>query len=234
MKVIAYDPFLSADRAVELGVEKVELDEIFRRADFITLHTPLTDKTRGIIDAAALAKCKKGVRIINCARGGLVDEDALYDALKSGQVAGAALDVFETEPATSHKLFGLENVVATPHLGASTGEAQENVALQVAEQMADYLVNGAVSNALNMPSISADEAPRLTPYVALAQKLGSFVGQLTEGPITSHRHRICRRCGRDEYAGADLSRAGRRHAADNRGGQHGVGTGAGEGTRHQG
>jgi D-3-phosphoglycerate dehydrogenase len=185
MKVIAYDPFLSADRAVELGVEKVELEDIFRRADFITLHTPLTDKTRGIIGADAIAKCKKGVRIVNCARGGLVDEDALYEALKSGKVAGAALDVFETEPATSHKLFGLDNVVATPHLGASTGEAQENVALQVAEQMADYLVNGAVSNALNMPAISADEAPRLTPYVALAQKLGSFVGQLTEGPITS-------------------------------------------------
>jgi len=185
MKVIAYDPFLSIDRAIELGVEKVELDEIFRRADFITLHTPLTDKTRGIIGAEALAKCKKGVRIINCARGGLVDEDALYDALKSGKVAGAALDVFETEPATTHKLFGLDNVVATPHLGASTGEAQENVALQVAEQMVDYLVNGAVSNALNMPAISADEAPRLTPYVALAEKLGSFVGQLTEGPISS-------------------------------------------------
>ena len=184
MKVIAFDPFLSAERALELGVEKVELDDIFRRADFITLHTPLTDKTRGIIDAAALAKCKKGVRIINCARGGLVVEDDLYDALKSGKVAGAALDVFETEPATEHKLFSLENVIATPHLGASTGEAQENVALQVAEQMADYLINGAVSNALNMPSISAEEAPRLTPYVELASKLGNFVGQLTEGPIT--------------------------------------------------
>ena len=184
MKVIAFDPFLSTERAVDLGVEKVELDDIFRRSDFITLHTPLTDKTRGIVDAAALAKCKKGVRIINCARGGLVVEDDLYEALKSGKVAGAALDVFETEPATEHKLFSLENVVATPHLGASTGEAQENVALQVAEQMADYLVNGAVSNALNMPSISAEEAPRLVPYVTLAQKLGNFVGQLTEGPIT--------------------------------------------------
>ena len=184
MKVIAFDPFLSPERAVEIGVEKVELDDIFRRADFITLHTPLTEKTRNIIDAAALAKCKKGVRIINCARGGLVVEDALYDALKSGHVAGAALDVFEVEPATSHKLFGLENVVATPHLGASTGEAQENVALQVAEQMADYLISGAVSNALNMPSISADEAPRLKPFIAVAEKLGSFAGQLTDEPIT--------------------------------------------------
>ncbi|WP_374332569.1 phosphoglycerate dehydrogenase [Aestuariivirga sp.] len=184
MKVIAFDPFLSPERAIEIGVEKVELDEIFRRSDFITLHTPLTDKTRNIVDAAALAKCKKGVRIINCARGGLVVEDALYDALKSGHVAGAALDVFEVEPATSHKLFELDNVVATPHLGASTGEAQENVALQVAEQMADYLITGAVSNALNMPSISADEAPRLRPFIAVAEKLGSFAGQLTEEPVT--------------------------------------------------
>jgi len=184
MKVIAFDPFLSPERAVEIGVEKVELDDIFRRSDFITLHTPLTEKTRHIIDAAALAKCKKGVRIINCARGGLVVEDALYDALKSGQVAGAALDVFETEPANEHRLFGLENVVCTPHLGASTSEAQENVAIQIAEQMADYLITGAVSNALNMPSISADEAPRLRPFIALAEKLGAFAGQLTEDVIT--------------------------------------------------
>lgn len=184
MKVIAFDPYLSPERAVEIGVEKVELEDIFKRADFITLHTPLTDKTRHIVDAAALAKCKKGVRIINCARGGLLVEDALYDAIISGKVAGAALDVFETEPANSHKLFGLENVVATPHLGASTGEAQENVALQVAEQMADYLNSGAVTNALNMPSISADEAPRLRPFVVLAEKLGSFAGQLTEAPVT--------------------------------------------------
>ncbi len=185
MRVIAFDPFLSAERAIAIGVEKVELDAIFRRSDFITLHTPLTEKTRNIIDAAALAKCRKGVRIINCARGGLVVEDALYDALKSGHVAGAALDVFEVEPATAHKLFELENVVATPHLGASTGEAQENVALQVAEQMSDYLLHGAVSNALNMPSISADEAPRLRPFIAVAEKLGSFAGQLTDGPITN-------------------------------------------------
>ena len=184
MKVIAFDPFLSAERAMDIGVEKVELEEIFKRSDFITLHTPLTEKTRNVIDAAALAKCKKGVRIINCARGGLVNEDALYEALISKHVAGAALDVFEVEPAASHKLFNLENVVATPHLGASTGEAQENVALQVAEQMSDYLVKGAVSNALNMPSITAEEAPRLRPYVALAEKLGSFAGQLTEEPLT--------------------------------------------------
>jgi D-3-phosphoglycerate dehydrogenase / 2-oxoglutarate reductase len=183
MKVIAFDPFLSAERAMELGVEKVDLDEIFKRADFITLHTPLTDKTRNIVNAESLAKCKKGVRIINCARGGLVNEDALYDALVSKKVSGAALDVFEVEPATSHKLFELENVVCTPHLGASTNEAQENVALQVAEQMSDFLINGAVSNALNMPSISAVEAPRLTPFVSLAEKLGRFAGQLTDDSI---------------------------------------------------
>ncbi len=183
MKVIAYDPFLSQERATELGVEKVELDELFKRADFITLHTPLTDKTRNIIDAAALAKMKKGVRIVNCARGGLVDEAAIAEALKSGQVAGAAFDVFATEPATESPLFNLPNVVCTPHLGASTSEAQENVALQIAEQMSDYLLRGAISNAINFPSISAEEAPRLKPFVALAEKLGSFAGQLTENPI---------------------------------------------------
>ena len=168
---------------MQLGVDKVELDELFRRADFITLHTPLTEKTKNIIDAAAIAKMKDGVRIINCARGGLVDEEALAAAIKSGKVAGAGVDVFVTEPAEASPLFGLPNVVCTPHLGASTTEAQENVALQVAEQMSDYLVNGAVSNALNMPSISAEEAVRLTPFVRLAEKLGSFAGQLTESTI---------------------------------------------------
>jgi len=183
MRVIAFDPFLSEERAMALGVDKVELDELFRRSDFITLHTPLIDKTRGIINAAAIAQMKDGVRIINCARGGLVVEADLAEALKSGKVAGAGFDVFETEPATENVLFGLPNVVATPHLGASTTEAQENVALQVAEQMADYLVKGAVSNALNMPSITAEEAPRLTPFVKLAEQLGSFAGQLTETGI---------------------------------------------------
>jgi D-3-phosphoglycerate dehydrogenase / 2-oxoglutarate reductase len=184
MKVLAFDPFLSEARALELGVEKVELEQIFKRSDFITLHTPLTEKTRNIVGAESLAKCKKGVRIINCARGGLVDEEALYEALKSKHVAGAALDVFEVEPATNHKLFGMDNVVVTPHLGASTTEAQENVALQIAEQMSDFLVTGAVSNALNMPSISAVEAPRLRPFVTLAEKLGRFAGQLTDDSIT--------------------------------------------------
>ncbi len=183
MRVIAFDPFLSEERAVQMGVEKVELDELFRRSDFITLHTPLTEKTKNIIDASALAKMKDGVRIINCARGGLVDEDALAEAIKAGKVAGAGVDVFVVEPAEASPLFGLPNVVCTPHLGASTTEAQENVALQVAEQMSDYLVNGAVSNALNMPSISAEEAPRLRPFVELAENLGSFAGQLTETNI---------------------------------------------------
>ncbi|KAB0678030.1 phosphoglycerate dehydrogenase [Aureimonas leprariae] len=183
MKVVAFDPFLSAERALEMGIEKVELPELFRRADFITLHTPLTDRTRGIIDAAAIAQMKDGVRIINCARGGLIVEADLVEALKSGKVAGAGIDVFETEPAKESPLFDIETVVCTPHLGASTEEAQENVALQVAEQMSDYLVHGAVSNALNMPSITAEEAPILTPFVKLAEILGAFVGQVTEDPI---------------------------------------------------
>ncbi len=187
MKVIAFDPFLTPERALELGVEKVELDELLRRADFITLHTPLTEKTKHIIDAAAIAKTKKGVRIINCARGGLVEEGALAEALKSGHVAGAALDVFEQEPAKDNPLFGMPNVVCTPHLGASTTEAQENVAVQVAEQMSDYLLQGAISNAINFPSISAEEAPRLKPFVTLAEQLGSFAGQLTDTGVQQVR-----------------------------------------------
>lgn len=185
MKVAAYDPFLSDDRARDLGVEKVELDELLARADFITLHTPLTDTTRGIIDKEALAKTKKGVRIINCARGGLVVEEDLKQAIEDGQVAGAAVDVFENEPAKENVLFGMENVVATPHLGAATDEAQENVALQVAEQMSDYLLTGAVTNALNMASVSAEEAPRLKPYFELARQMGSFAGQLTTTALKS-------------------------------------------------
>ncbi|MDP3899083.1 MAG: phosphoglycerate dehydrogenase [Mesorhizobium sp.] len=183
MHVVAFDPFLSEDRAVQLGIQKVELDELLARADFITLHTPMTDKTRGIINAESIAKMKNGVRIINCARGGLIVEADLIEALKSGKVAGAGIDVFEVEPATENALFGMENVVTTPHLGASTTEAQENVALQIAEQMADYLVKGAVSNAINMPSITAEEAPVLKPFIKLAEVLGAFVGQVTEDPI---------------------------------------------------
>ena len=183
MKVIAFDPFLSPERALDLGIEKVELDDLFKRADFITLHTPLTDKTRNIVDTQSIAKMKHGVRIINCARGGLVDERALRAALDAGKVAGAAFDVFTTEPATENPLFQHPNVVCTPHLGAATTEAQENVALQIAEQMSDYLLRGAISNAVNFPSITAEEAPKLKPFVALAEKLGSFAGQLTETGI---------------------------------------------------
>jgi D-3-phosphoglycerate dehydrogenase len=178
MKVVAYDPFLTAERAVELGVEKVELDALLARADFITLHTPLTDQTRNILSRANLAKTRRGVRIVNCARGGLIDEAALREGLDSGHVAGAALDVFAMEPATDNPLFGAPGLVATPHLGASTTEAQAKVALQVAEQMADFLVRGGVTNALNMPSLTAEEAPRLRPYMELAEKLGSLVGQV--------------------------------------------------------
>jgi D-3-phosphoglycerate dehydrogenase len=183
MKVVAYDPFLTPERAIVMGVEKVELDDLLARADFITLHTPLTDQTRNILSRENLAKAKKGVRIVNCARGGLIDEAALKDALDSGQVGGAALDVFVEEPAKASPLFNTPNFIATPHLGASTTEAQVNVAIQVAEQMSEYLTRGGVTNALNMPSLSAEEAPRLRPYMELAEKLGSLVGQLAHGSL---------------------------------------------------
>ena len=180
MKVVAYDPFLSPERAVEMGVEKVELDDLLARADIITLHTPLTEKTRNILSAENLAKTKKGVMIVNCARGGLVDEAALRAGLDSGHIGGAGFDVFVQEPARENVLFGAPNFVATPHLGASTNEAQENVALQVAEQISDYLLTGAVTNALNSPSVTAEEAPRLKPFIALAEKLGLMAGQMVD------------------------------------------------------
>ncbi len=185
MKVAAYDPFLTPERAVELGVDKVELDELLARADFITLHTPLTDQTRGILSREALAKTKPGVRIVNCARGGLIDEAALKDALDSGHVAGAALDVFAQEPAKENPLFGTPGLICTPHLGASTTEAQVNVAIQVAEQMSDFLLLGGITNAVNVPSLSAEEAPRLRPYMELAEKLGQLVGQVAGPEIRS-------------------------------------------------
>ncbi|WP_170383821.1 phosphoglycerate dehydrogenase [Ruegeria atlantica] len=183
MKVVAYDPYLGEEKAAKMGVEKVELDELLARADFITLHVPLTDQTRNILSRENLAKTKKGVRIVNCARGGLVDEEALAEALQSGQVAGAAFDVFSEEPAKENALFNLPNVVCTPHLGAATTEAQENVALQVAEQISNYLLTGAVENALNMPSVTAEEAKVMGPWIKLAGHLGSFIGQMTDEPI---------------------------------------------------
>ncbi len=183
MKVVAYDPYLSQEKADQMGVEKVELDELLTRADFITLHVPLTDQTRNILSRENLARTKPGVRIVNCARGGLVDEEALAEMLKSGHIAGAAFDVFSVEPAKNNPLFNLPNVVCTPHLGAATTEAQENVALQVAEQISNYLLTGAVENALNMPSVTAEEAKVMGPWIKLAGHLGSFVGQMTDEPI---------------------------------------------------
>ncbi len=180
MRVITYDPYLSPERANSLGVERVGLDELLARADVVTLHVPLTRETKGIIDGAALAKTKPGVYIINCARGGLVVETDLKAAIESGHVAGAALDVFETEPARDNPLFELDQVIATPHLGAATEEAQENVARQVAEQMSDFLLDGGVTNAVNTPSVAAEDLPKLAPYMKLAEQLGSFAGQLTE------------------------------------------------------
>lgn len=183
LKVITYDPFLSDEKAKQLGVTKVSLDELFAQSDVITLHVPLNEQTRNIINKEALAKCKAGVRIINCARGGLVDETALKQALDSGHVAGAAMDVFVDEPALQNVLFGTPNVICTPHLGASTVEAQENVALQVAEQVADFLLSGAVAHAVNMPALSAEDALRLRPYLRLAGDMGAFVGQVMQGDL---------------------------------------------------
>jgi D-3-phosphoglycerate dehydrogenase len=183
MNVIAFDPFLTEEHAIELGVEKVELDDLLARADFITIHVPKNEHTANLIREENIAKMKDGVRIINCARGGIINEADLKVALDSGKVAGAALDVFEVEPAKENILFGHPNVVCTPHLGAATTEAQVNVALQVAEQMSEYLNTGAVTNALNMPSISAEDAPRLKPYLKLAEQLGKFAGQISNTAI---------------------------------------------------
>lgn len=191
MKVIAYDPFLNEERARDIGVEKVELDALFERADFITIHVPKNEHTAGLINKKTIAKMKDGVRIINCARGGIIVEADLKEALESGKVAGAALDVFEVEPATDNALFSSDKVICTPHLGASTTEAQVNVALQVAEQMSDFLVNGAVTNALNMPSISSEDAPRLKPYLKLGEQLGDFTGQITKRAIQSINIEYC-------------------------------------------
>jgi len=184
MKVLAFDPFISTEKAKQLGIELADLETIYKRSDFITVHTPKTKETANLINKNTIAKMKDGVRIINCARGGIVNEADLYDALKSGKVAGAAFDVFEKEPPENHPLMTLDNFIATPHLGASTLEAQENVATAVAEQIVDYLIAGTVRNAVNVPSVPADQLPSLSPYINLAERMGLFTAQVIEGGIT--------------------------------------------------
>jgi len=184
MKVLAFDPFISTEKAKQLGIELADLETIYKRSDFITIHTPKTKETAGLINKDTIAKMKDGVRIINCARGGIVNEADLYEALKSGKVAGAAFDVFEKEPPENHPLMTLDNFIATPHLGASTLEAQENVATAVAEQIVDYLIAGTVRNAVNVPSVPADQLPSLSPYINLAERMGLFTAQVIEGGLT--------------------------------------------------
>ena len=185
LKVMAYDPFLTEERAKDLHIKKVELETLLSQSDIVTLHVPKTPDTTNIIDATALNTMKSGAMVINCARGGLVDELALKAAIESGHIAGAALDVFEVEPAKDNPLFGMPQVICTPHLGASTVEAQEKVAVQIAEQMSDFLIDGAITNALNAPSLTAAEAVQLGPYLKLAESLGEFAGQLTQDEIKS-------------------------------------------------
>jgi D-3-phosphoglycerate dehydrogenase / 2-oxoglutarate reductase len=184
MKVLAFDPFISIEKAKSLGIELADLPTIYRRSDFITVHTPKTKETANLINKETISQMKDGVRIINCARGGIVNEHDLYEALKSGKVAAAAFDVFEKEPPENHPLLTLDNFIATPHLGASTREAQENVAIAVAEQIVDYLVAGTVRNAVNVPSVPADQLPTLSPYINLAERMGLFIAQLYEGGLT--------------------------------------------------
>jgi D-3-phosphoglycerate dehydrogenase len=185
MNVIAYDPFLSEDMAKASGIKRATLDELFAQSDFITIHTPLTAETKRLINSISISKMKDGVRIINCARGGIINEQELYEALKSGKVAGAAFDVFDKEPPDKNNpLLALDNLICTPHLGAATEEAQENVAVAVAEQIADYLLHGTIRNAVNFPSIPGDQVPRIQPYINLAEKMGGFSSQIFETGIT--------------------------------------------------
>jgi D-3-phosphoglycerate dehydrogenase len=179
MKVIAFDPYLTEEGAARLGIELVTLEDLYARADFVSVHTPLTADTEGLVGAAAFASMKAGVRIINCARGGIVDEDALADAVEAGKVGGAAVDVFvEEPPAAEHRLLALPQVIATPHLGASTGEAQLNVGIAIAEQVRDFLLHGIINSAVNVPSVSSEHADLLLPYIQLAEKIGSLHAQL--------------------------------------------------------
>jgi len=183
MKVIGYDPYLSKEVAEKRGVELVSMDELLNKSDFISVHTPLTDETKNFIDKNSFRKMRKGVILINCARGGIVNEKDLYEAIKEGKVAGAALDVFEKEPAIGNPLLELEEMIGTPHLGASTGEAQENVSIAIAQQIVDYLILGEARNAVNMPVVSPDILPFLRPYLKLGEKLGSFLAQISNYAI---------------------------------------------------
>ncbi|MFH1540629.1 MAG: phosphoglycerate dehydrogenase [Elusimicrobiota bacterium] len=184
-KVVVYDPFVSKERAVQLGVESVSLDELFKNSDYITIHTPKTEQTKNIINAETIGKMKDGVRIINCGRGGLIDEKALVDALKSGKVKGAALDVFEKEPLQESPFFEINNVILTPHLGASTEEAQTNVSVEISNQLAEFFTNGTIRNAINFPFIPSDILQKMQPYITLSEKLGSFASQFSDGRISS-------------------------------------------------
>jgi D-3-phosphoglycerate dehydrogenase len=188
MQVIAYDPYLTREAADRLGVESVELDDLLPRADFVTIHTPLTGDTRHLLGAAELERLKPGARIINCARGGLIDEQALARAIQSGKLAGAALDVFEQEPPPAdHPLLKLEQVIVTPHLGAATDEAQTAVALAIADQVADALLHGVVVNAVNLPSVDAETHREQAPYLGLVEKMGRFLAQMAEGRMQEVR-----------------------------------------------
>ncbi|MGH7473135.1 MAG: phosphoglycerate dehydrogenase, partial [Candidatus Methylomirabilales bacterium] len=181
MRVIAYDPFISTEVASRIGVELVDLDEVYRQADFVTIHVPLGPDTHHMISRETIGLMKRGVRIINCARGGVLDEEALYEALVSGHVAGAACDVFEKEPATASPLFSLESFIGTPHLGAATAEAQDNVAVAISQQVADFLTTGVIRNSVNTPSIEPEILAKIRPYLTLAEKLGRLNSQLAEG-----------------------------------------------------
>ncbi|MCX7918656.1 MAG: phosphoglycerate dehydrogenase [bacterium] len=187
MKVIANDPFIAPERAQQLGVELVKKSDLIKRADYITVHTPLTAETKSLIGPEEFEYMKDGVRIINCARGGIIDEKALYENLKSGKVAGAALDVYEEEPPFNSPLLELENCITTPHLGASTEEAQVNVAIEIAQQVIDALKGRTVRNAINVPAIEPEVLALVQPYLTLGEKLGSLQAQLTEGRIQELR-----------------------------------------------
>ena len=223
MRVIAYDPFISAEAAARLGVEQVSLDELWAQADVVSLHVPLTEQTRNLVDAKVLARMKKGALLVNCARGGVIDERALAEALASGHLGGAALDVFEKEPPPpDHPLLALEHFTCTPHLGASTEEAQAAVAVAIAEQLTAYLTRGEVENAVNLPSVPREVLDTLAPYLVLAERLGSLAAQLAPGGGARGAPRALRRAGhrpapRAGGAGAEGPPAARARRAGERG-----------------